>query len=172
MRDYAGSALLMAITTLVGIGCYATTAHGAAERDAIQKMRRQLVSDGRAIRDLEAELRTRARLPQLERWNQDVLKMSAPSATQFMRSPVQLASLVNPAPVPAAEPGPTIQYAIAPAAAPAAPAGVVQARFRADVAANGPQRPANPARGDAAPARLVLTGFGGAPANATPAGEP
>jgi len=102
---------MVAITTLVGIGCYAASAHGAGQRDDIQSMRRQLVSDVRAIRDLEAELRTRARLPQLERWNEDVLKMSAPAAGQFMRSPVQLASLMTPkAP---ADSGPRVQYAVA-----------------------------------------------------------
>jgi hypothetical protein len=160
MRDYAGSALMVAITTLVGIGCYAASAHGAAQRDAIQKMRRQLVADTRAIRDLEAELRIRARLPQLERWNQEVLKMSAPAAGQFMRSPVQLASLVSP-PKPDT-PGPTLQYALAPAtpedaAAPARPAParpvVVQAGYKAE------------------PARILLTGFseaGDAPAKPAP----
>jgi hypothetical protein len=159
MRDYAGSALMVAITTLVGIGCYAASAHGAAQRDEIQKMRRQLVADTRAIRDLEAELRTRARLPQLERWNQDVLKMSAPAAGQFLRSPVHLASLVSP---PKAEtPAPALQYALAPAtpdaaATPSLPSrpGVVQASYAA------------PAK----PSRLVLNGFPDAGA-AAPASE-
>jgi hypothetical protein len=152
MRDYTGTALLMAITVLVGIGCYGATTHGVAQRDAIQKMHRQLVADARAIRDLEAELRTRARLPQLERWNDEVLKMSAPAASQFMRSPVHLASLVSPpAPEAAPETAPSLRYAIAPAT-PAAPAAagptLVQAR---------PQAP------DREPARLRLAGFTQAP---------
>jgi hypothetical protein len=149
MRDYAGSALMMAITTLVGIGCYSATAHGASERDAIQKMRRQLVADSRAVRDLEAELRIRARLPQLERWNDEVLKMSAPASVQFMRSPVQLASLVNPAKpeAPAAETAPALQYAVTPAQ-PAAPSAATVVRVRLDATPL-----ATP------PARLMLTGF-------------
>jgi len=156
MRDYAGSAILMAITTLVGIGCYTAAAHGAADRDAILQMKRQLIADGRAIRDLEAELRTRARLPQLERWNDEVLKMSAPAATQFMRSPVQLASLINPEKPADGEAGPTLRYAITPAtpAAPAAgpTAAVVQVRTTINE--------------DSAPARLVLSTY------ATPATAP
>jgi hypothetical protein len=148
MRDYAGSALMVAITTIVGIGCYAASAHGAAQREAVETMRRQLVADTRVIRDLQAELRTRARLPQLERWNEDVLKMSAPAAGQFLRSPVHLASLVSP-PKPDV-PAPALQYALAPAtpeaeATPLPPArpGVVQAAYAA------------PAK----PSRLVLSGF-------------
>ena len=166
MRDYAGSALMVAITTIVGIGCYAASAHGAAQREAVEKMRRQLVSDTRVIRDLQAELRTRARLPQLERWNQDVLKMSAPAAGQFLRSPVHLASLVSP-PKPdtpeAGTPGPTLQYALAPAtpeaaATPSLPSrpGVVQASYAA------------PAK----PSRLVLNGFPDAGAAAPASEEP
>jgi len=161
MRDYAGSALMVAITTLVGIGCYAVSARGAAEREAIQKMRRQIVADTRAIRDLEAELRTRARLPQLERWNQDVLKMSAPAAGQFLRSPVHLASLVSPPASAAPQPGPSLQYALAPAApdgaaVPAVKPGIVQAGYT---------KPAEPAR-------LVLTRYPSAEAAGPAAGAP
>jgi hypothetical protein len=141
----------MAITVLVGIGCYGATTHGVAQRDAIQKMRRQLAADTRAIRDLEAELRTRARLPQLERWNDEVLKMSAPAAGQFLRSPVHLAHLVSPVrpeTAPEAAPAaPTLRYAIAPAA-PAAPAAPRPALVQVK-----PQAP------DREPARLRLAGF-------------
>lgn len=130
MKDYAGTLMMVALTTVVGIGCYATTAHGANERVAIEKMRREIVADTRAIRDLQVELRTRARLPQLERWNDQVLKMAAPAAGQFLRSPVQLVSLVTPA-VPKVMPEPTLRFALAPAV-PEAPSAVVQARYEAE----------------------------------------
>ncbi len=127
MKDYAGTALMVALTTVVAIGCYGVTAHGAAQRAEIESLQRKLVADGRAIRDLQVELRTRARMPLIERWNDDVLKMSAPQAGQFMRSPVQLVSMMAPEPdvesLPAA---PQMQLALAPAA-PRPQAGVVQA---------------------------------------------
>ncbi|GGI93348.1 hypothetical protein GCM10007973_32010 [Polymorphobacter multimanifer] len=106
MKDYAGTALMVALTTIVGIGCYGATAHGVAQRAEIESMQRKLVADGRAIRDLQVELRTRARMPLIERWNDDVLKMSAPQAGQFMRSPVQLVSMIAPELEPGPEPGP------------------------------------------------------------------
>ncbi len=127
MKDYAGTLLMVSLTTLVGIACYATTARGANERVIIEKMRREIVSDTRAIRGLQVELRTRARLPQLERWNDQVLKMSAPAAGQFMRSPVQLISLVMPQ-KPMRPEAPVLRFALAPAE-PTSEPKVVQAKF-------------------------------------------
>lgn len=127
MKDYAGTLLMVVLTTFIGIGCSSAVTHGASQRSAINDMRRDLVAETRAIRDLEVELRTRARLPQLERWNEQVLKMSAPAAGQFMRSPVQLINLVTP-PKPVQPAQPALRFALAPAQ-PQALGAVVQARF-------------------------------------------
>jgi hypothetical protein len=78
--------------------------------------------------------------------------MSAPAAGQFMRSPVQLASLVSPQrPETTPEAAPALRYAIAPAA-PSKPASP-----RPTLAEASPQAP------DRAPARLRLVGFAEAP---------
>lgn len=140
MKDYAGTFLLVVLTTMIGIGCYGAATHGAGERAAIEDLQRQLVVEARSIRDLEVELRTRARLPQLERWNEQVLKMSAPAASQFMGSPVQLINLVTPPE--AVEPTePQLRFALAPAEP--EPAGqVVQVRFEIDEDEAGGVKPA------------------------------
>ncbi len=133
MRHYAGSALMLAITTVTAIGFYTITLKVSSERAAVTKLQRQLVADGRSIRDLQAELRTRARLPQLERWNENVLMMSAPAADQYLRSPVQLASFGVAPEAPAA--APALRFAITPAgeAAPAVAApSVVQVNYKPD----------------------------------------
>lgn len=127
MKDYAGTLLLVALTTMIGIGCYGVTAHGAGQRNEIESMQRKIAADGRAIRDLEMELRTRARMPLIERWNQDVLKMSAPRAGQFMRSPMQLVSMMTPeTDADRRTLAPTVRLALAPAM-PVAQPGLVQA---------------------------------------------
>jgi hypothetical protein len=130
MKDYAGTFLLVLLTTVIGIGCYGAATHGTSQRSATDDMRRQLVAEARAIRNLEAELRTRARLPQLERWNDQVLKMSAPAASQFMASPVQLINLVTP-PAPTVPAEPQLRFALAPVA-PESAGKIVQARFVLD----------------------------------------
>src|SRR3546814_17789117 len=48
-----------------------------------------------SIRHLQSELGTRERLPQLERWNADVLALSAPKAGQYLDGAVELAAFAN-----------------------------------------------------------------------------
>jgi hypothetical protein len=47
---------------------------------------KQIASTHREIRQLQTEMGTRANLRQLERWNGDVLALSAPTANQFLNS--------------------------------------------------------------------------------------
>ena len=60
-----------------------------ANRDRI----RQIAQAKDDIRSLQTEFSTRANLAQLERWNGDVLALTAPTAGQYMASGQQLASL-------------------------------------------------------------------------------
>ncbi len=137
MRNYTGLALMIFTTMAAAAGCYTINLKVSAERSGIETLRRQLVVDARSMRDLQAELRTRARLPEMQRWNDQVLKMSAPAAGQFMRSPVQLASFVTGPAVEGAGPGiapataPAVRYAVtAPVpVAPAGTAGVVRTAY-------------------------------------------
>lgn len=135
MKDLAGTAMMLALTTAVAIGCYGATAHGVALRTEVESLERQLAAEARRVRNLEAELHTRARMPLIERWNERALKMSAPATGQFMGSAVQLVSLVSPPPPAAATPpaAPAPQLALALAEAPA-PAVLVRAAYPAPAA--------------------------------------
>lgn len=149
MRHYAGSALMLFVTMVAAIGSYTVNLQVSGERAQVDKLRRQLVADARDIRNLEAELRTRARLPEMQRWNDSVLQMSAPAAAQYLRSPVQLASFGAAPAAPAAQPD--VRYAVAtPAPAPAITAPVQRAAYRPAPA---------PVAAPAAP-RVVQASFG------------
>jgi hypothetical protein len=80
------------VTIGAGLGLYLVSYGVAAQRSEIETLQRQIADGRQDIRALEAELRVRANLPQLERWNAEVLALSAPAPTQILGSAVQLAS--------------------------------------------------------------------------------
>jgi hypothetical protein len=144
MRNYAGSAMMLVTTMVAAVGCYTINLKVSGERAGVESLRRQLVADAREMRNLQAELRTRARFPELQRWNDNVLQMSAPAAGQFLRSPVELAGYAA-APV-AAKPG--IVYAVTtPEAAVPVTAPLVTVVYAA------------PAAADTAAPRLIRAGY-------------
>ncbi len=152
MRQYVSALLWIAGTTIVVAGAQVITTRAAAERRAVTKLNFELVENTSRVRELEAELRTRAGLPELQRWNDAVFQLAAPQGGQILRSPVQLASF-------AAQPdaAPTVQFAVA-EIGPAAPGSLPPA-------AGSP--PAQPGPAPAQPgsaARLVRTSFGDAQA--------
>lgn len=119
----------------------------AAERDKLDKLRVAMARDVRDIRNLQAELRTRARLPELQRWNDEVLGLASPIAGQYLADPVQLANYRAPE---AAKP-PALVYAEAtPTPTPPAPSPVRQVAFEAPV-----QLASVPARVAAPPVRAA-----------------
>ena len=152
MRQYVSALLWIAGTTIVVAGAQVITTRAAAERRAVTKLNFELVENTSRVRELEAELRTRAGLPELQRWNDAVFQLAAPQGGQILRSPVQLASF-------AARPdaAPTVQFAVA-EIGPAAP-GSLPPAAGSPPAQSGPA-PAQP--GSAA--RLVRTSFGDAQA--------
>ena len=87
----------------------------ASERAALESVENKIVLAQRDIRLLSTEIGTRGRLAQLERWNVKVIRLSAPSADQFVESSFQLATLAKPEAKPAIEA--PIVYASAPAPA-------------------------------------------------------
>jgi hypothetical protein len=109
--------MMLLVTTAVIVGSYTVNLKVSAERTQVERLRRTLVSDAISIRDLQGELRTRARLPEMQRWNDHVLQMSAPAAGQYLRNPVQLARF---AVVPGDVPQP-LQRAVTPPSAVAVP---------------------------------------------------
>jgi hypothetical protein len=148
MRQYLSALLWITGTTIVVAGAQVITTRAAAERRAVTKLNFELVENTVRVRELEAELRTRAGLPELQRWNDAVFQLAAPQGGQILRSPVQLASF---AARPEAEP--QVQFAVA-EIGPAAPGSVAPA------AGSPPAlRATTPAQRDSA-ARLVRTSFG------------
>lgn len=120
---------MMAATAVAILGFNTLSLHVSAERAKVEKLERRIAADLRDIRGLEAELRTRARLPVLQTWNDNVLAMSAPTAKQFADSPVHLAAFAPGAP--AVAPGvPAMQMAIAtPETTVVSPPGLVKASY-------------------------------------------
>lgn len=127
MRNYAGTVMMLVTTMVAAVGSYTINLRVSGERAEVEALRNQLVADAREMRNLQAELRTRARFPELQRWNDNVLQMSAPAAGQFLRSPLELASY---AAAPAA-PSPGVVYAVtAPDVATPATAPLVEVAYR------------------------------------------
>lgn len=80
----------------VVLGCYGMSSQVASERNKLADVERAIARTQRDIRALETEFDTRANLAQLQRWNGDTLKLSAPTAAQYMRDDSQLAMLDPP----------------------------------------------------------------------------
>lgn len=99
------------------LACYTVSLRVSAERADVESIRRQIASDLRDIRALEAELRTRSRLPQLQRWNDEVLAMVPPTAKQFAGSPTMLVAYAPNQPARPAAQEPVVQFAVASEAA-------------------------------------------------------
>ena len=91
----------VASVAVAALGCYLVSLRVAAERAQVTMTERHLMSEREDIRSLQTELQTRSRLVQLERWNADVLSLTAPKAHQYLAGEMQLASLATPT-VPAA----------------------------------------------------------------------
>ncbi len=85
------------------LGCYLVSLRVASERAALESVENKIVLAQRDIRLLSTEIDTRGRLAQLERWNVKVIRLSAPSADQFVESSFQLATLAKPDAKPALE---------------------------------------------------------------------
>lgn len=88
----------LASCAFVAIGFYLVSLQVAAERKRLEKLDARIVSAKRDIRALETEFDVRANLTQLERWNGDTLALTVPTAQQFVRSEIALASLSPTAP--------------------------------------------------------------------------
>jgi hypothetical protein len=127
------------------LGCYLMSSRVAAERNKLAAIESSIARTQRDITALETEFDTRASFAQLQRWNGDTLKLSAPTAGQYIRNDAELAQVDFNAPVPTG--GPQIQTAAAVipsapvmpteaavAATPAAPAAAAPAKVKAAVA--------------------------------------
>ena len=125
----------------VVLGCYLMSSQVASERNKLADVERAIARTQRDIRALETEFDTRANLAQLQRWNGDTLKLSAPTAAQYMRDDAQLAMLGE---------RPQIQNA---AVIPSAPAATIET---VPASATDTLRPAAATAALAKPAKVVL----------------
>ncbi|MGN6122543.1 MAG: hypothetical protein ACTHOJ_06260 [Sphingomonas oligoaromativorans] len=113
----------VASVAVAALGCYLVSLRVAAERAQVDQLTRRVVAAREDIRSLQTELNTRSRLVQLERWNADVLSLTAPKAHQYLAGEMQLASLATPAVAASA-------VAVADASGLQAPAAVAQVAYR------------------------------------------
>ena len=107
------SVFISASVVGAALGCYLISLNVASERAKLENVEEKIVLAQRDIRVLQTEIGTRGRLAQLERWNVRFIRLSAPSADQFVEGGYQLAAMVRP------DKRPAIQAPVVLAAAPA-----------------------------------------------------
>lgn len=92
VSNFKGFGWLLCFAT-VSPACYMVSSQVAAERGRVEAVEQAILDAKRDIRGLETEFDTRANLAQLERWNGEVLSLSAPRPEQYLRSDAALAAL-------------------------------------------------------------------------------
>ena len=116
----------------------------ASERAKLEDLNQEIAQTQRDIRQLQTELGTRASLRQLERWNGEVLALSAPKAGQFRATEAALKSIDgNALPGDGFAPPPVMVAAASRTSSPSA-AAAVQAASAAPVAASATKAVAAP----------------------------
>lgn len=98
-----GSVLWAGAVAGAALGFYLVSLNVASERAELEQVENRIAFAQRDIRLLQTEIGTRGRLAQLERWNVKFIRLSAPSADQFVDGGFQLASMVAPHEKPAIE---------------------------------------------------------------------
>jgi len=83
----------LAIAVIVALGFYLVSLQVSVERKKLEQVNREIATARNDIRSLQTEFQTRANLAQLERWNGEVLALTAPTAAQYMPSGQALAAL-------------------------------------------------------------------------------
>lgn len=128
------------------LGCYLMSSRVAAERNKLASIESSITRTQRDIKALETEFDTRSSFAQLQRWNGDTLKLSAPTAAQYVRNDAELAQVDFNGPNPVGMPQIQNASAVIPSApvvpaeadqpAPAAPtsASTAPAKIKAAVA--------------------------------------
>lgn len=159
-RTWAATAWLLAGTLVVAVTSYSLSLKVANERREAERMARVNVSLASDLKAMDAELRVRMRMPQLQRWNDTVLGMVPISATQYLSNSVQLADYGKP---PEMAQQPSVQLAVRDMA-PAAPRAVAPLLVKAEL----PPAPV-PERAAVAVQRVSMP-VAAAPVQAAPAG--
>jgi hypothetical protein len=82
-----------ATCSAIVLGFYLVSLQVASERNRLEALNGRIRVAERDIRALETEFDTRANLAQLEKWNGEILALSAPVAAQFVPDQAALASV-------------------------------------------------------------------------------
>ena len=99
MSGHGFKSLFMAASVAgAALGCYLVSLNVASERAKLETVEGKIVTTQNDIRLLQTEIGTRGRLAQLERWNAGFIRLSAPTADQFLEGGFQLATMIKPAP--------------------------------------------------------------------------
>jgi hypothetical protein len=98
-----GSVIWAGAVAGAALGFYLVSLNVASERAELEQVETRIALAQRDIRLLQTELGTRGRLAQLERWNVKFIRLSTPTADQFVDGGFQLASMVAPEKKPAIE---------------------------------------------------------------------
>lgn len=98
-----GSVLWAGAVGGAALGFYLVSLNVASERAELEDVENRIALAQRDIRLLQTEIGTRGRLAQLERWNVKFIRLSAPTADQFVDGGFQLATMVAPSKKPAIE---------------------------------------------------------------------
>jgi hypothetical protein len=125
------SVLWVLLVTFGALSAYLVSLRVGAERNELAKVKAQIASTRSDIRYLETEFGARASLRQLERWNAEDFRYSAPTAAQYLNGERALANLDGVEPNGPVYVAPPVMVAMvqtpadlpsAPQAAPASPA--------------------------------------------------
>ena len=85
MRYYTGIAMALA-TAVSAVVCFAVSLEVGGRRDEVLSLKRQIASDMREVRRLQAELQIRVRPMQLQRMNDTYFGLTAPTADRYFAS--------------------------------------------------------------------------------------
>jgi hypothetical protein len=110
------SVVWVATIGIAALVCYMFSLRVAEERAGLAELEGQIRQAEQSIQTLKTELGTRSRVHQLQHWAAADFGFASPTAGQFLRDEVTLASLDMPAAAPALES--PVQVAAAPIAAP------------------------------------------------------
>ena len=75
---------------LAATALYLVSLQVANERGRLERIDKKIAATKREILQLQTEMGTRASLRQLERWNGEVLSLSAPQAEQYLSGEASL----------------------------------------------------------------------------------
>lgn len=95
-RNWASTAWLLAGTIAVAVTSYSLSLKVASERREMEKIEGRNGRLETQLKAMDAELRVRMRMPQLQRWNDSVLGLMPISASQYVNNPVQLTAYGTP----------------------------------------------------------------------------